>query len=68
MDNRTTCATFTSDILKNAFSSMCPHCSTIQFDADKNTYWKCNKYNVKLEDNEDKCLTRCAQCMKDGDL
>jgi Cys-tRNA synthase (O-phospho-L-seryl-tRNA:Cys-tRNA synthase) len=41
---------------------MCDFCSTVQFDAEGNTFWKCNKYNKVLKD-EDKLLWRCKECI-----
>lgn len=43
--------------------SMCEHCSSAQFDQGGNIYWKCNKYNKPLKDNEDKFLLKCKECL-----
>lgn len=67
MENRITCATFTTGSFGNSNGYMCKHCSGVQFDAEKNQYWKCKKYNVKLSENEDKYLVRCSKCLEFGD-
>ena len=42
---------------------MCEHCSSAKFNNDGSMYWQCNKYNVKLNENQDKFLTKCKQCI-----
>lgn len=63
MENRSTCATFNTA----SKGYMCKHCSGVQFDTEKNLYWKCKKYNAKLFENENKHLVRCSKCIEFGD-
>lgn len=65
---RNTCATFITDQFEHTYGYMCKHCSTAQFVKDSNVpFWKCNKYNTRLIDNNENNLTRCAECMEKGD-
>lgn len=66
MDNRTTCAIFTSNRYGESSGYMCKHCSGVQFDAEKNQYWKCNKYNIRLNEDQNKHLVRCSKCIEIG--
>lgn len=67
MDNRTTCAIFSTNSFRDNTGFMCKHCSGIQFNVDGNSYWKCNKYSIPLKENENKYLVRCLECIENGD-
>ena len=56
--NNETCAT---EIGYNDFQ-MCKFCSSMQFDQNNQPFWKCNKYNIKLKENNNKMLVKCDKC------
>lgn len=43
--------------------TMCQHCSSMMFKSNGTPYWKCNKYNKILTENQDKFLTKCNECI-----
>jgi hypothetical protein len=66
---RKTCAIMDNTVGgKREVGIMCKHCSTAKFDPrNPNPYWTCEKYRVRLVDDEnDKTLMRCEACLKQG--
>lgn len=46
---------------------MCINCSSMLIDSQTgNMYWKCNRYNERLYDNQHNWLERCKECLENG--
>lgn len=41
---------------------MCKYCSSIKIDDKGNTYWQCNRYQQRLNENKDNFLIKCKPC------
>lgn len=65
-EKRLTCAIKYSDNkFDENFASMCEHCSGAQFGPDESEpHWKCKKYNVRLNEDENNWLLRCEKCLE----
>ena len=63
---RTTCAELFENKYHNEIrGEMCPHCSSAKFSKDEHEpHWECNKYKVRLTEDENNHLVRCVKCME----